>query len=252
MAIIQINNATYFSRGSSSTREYEYEDAILKESKRLFPNLRIAKFKYDLTNGFETRKPDLIYINDSFTSWGIIEVELSHHSMEDHILPQIKILSMATFPSSKIPNLANQLGVNSKNLESLIKFEPAVNYIIIDKYVDNLKREASKYNFKVCIVEIFESFGGEIAYRINGDNFLVNADIKYSISHTHKNGIFRSNNRIESISKVIYSGSVFDCEIAESKGYYWMIVNDFPEKEKGSFALLNTKDGNWILIAEDS
>lgn len=250
MPKIYVNNMQFSSKGSSSTREHEYEAAILSDAHRIFPDLFIRRFKFDLTNGLEVKRPDLIYITKDYSRWGFIEVELSHHSVGNHIIPQIDVISNATPPMRKIIDFYGRLGLDVDNLTSLLKFEPPQNYIIVDRQVEGLSNEARKFGFKVCILEIFESISGEIAVRQNGQDLPSKTTSEaLSVQQSRRVNIFKGVG-IPTMNRVVYLGNIFDCEVINSNGISWLIIKDITNVINGEIKLIRSSIGMWILVSE--
>ena len=78
-----------------SIYEIQVQHIVAKHIPSIFPGY-IGKIcePYFSTSAGDV-KPDLVIIRNDLSSWGVVEVEIDHHSWSAHILPQLTKLSYA-------------------------------------------------------------------------------------------------------------------------------------------------------------
>src|SRR6266853_4682229 len=77
--------------------EQEFERVLFQRAPSLFPGyvpVRFKKLVYSETDG---ARADYALVEAQYRDWWIVEVEMGHHSLEDHVLPQVAILARAHY-----------------------------------------------------------------------------------------------------------------------------------------------------------
>ena len=105
--------------------EQEIEDVVIENAEYFFgsSSIFIPKKLIRTIDGFGT-VPDGFSIDLATRSWYIVEVELVHHSVWNHIAPQVakQMIAVATPESRKIlEDIVIQMNDNSENVKE--KFE---------------------------------------------------------------------------------------------------------------------------------
>ena len=75
--------------------ELQYEEFILGQSEHLFSDYICSPFKKLLTSPIGDSQADLILVEKEYRRSYVVEVELSTHSLEEHVLPQMERLVSA-------------------------------------------------------------------------------------------------------------------------------------------------------------
>lgn len=98
-----------FDRYSSVNEKQYYRDSekkFEKTVKRILPeflktrdlNFEIFKFTPHLSSkNWDATQPDLFIMSSNYEYYGIIEVELTHHSLEGHVIPQMQSIVHAEY-----------------------------------------------------------------------------------------------------------------------------------------------------------
>lgn len=117
-------------------REEEIENILIQG--RCFNKYNFYDYKKNLTrsNEFFPRRVhcDLIAVSKDLSHWAIVEVELAHHDLANHIWPQIIRLKEVTgiLTIKERESILNDLGLNSKIVCKLKHDEPRL-FLIFDK-----------------------------------------------------------------------------------------------------------------------
>ena len=88
--------------------EKEFEDNLLSKSFDGFNNYFVIPFKYTLYPDFirmYSVEADIALVSKDYSHWYICEVELSTHSFESHIIPQIKKLFYSSISSNFLKDI---------------------------------------------------------------------------------------------------------------------------------------------------
>jgi hypothetical protein len=165
-----IGKQEYFAVSSAAFFESEYEALVMNKAELLFPDYHIVPFKPTVQAELGRAKPDLALIDKRYRKWWVVEVELSHHPLGGHVLPQIAVLATAEYGA----DIARYLGLQSSNLdqvslnEMMKGMQPQV-LVIVNKVMPDWIQPLSLYGALVAVVEVFRSEKNEHALRLDGD-----------------------------------------------------------------------------------
>jgi len=154
-----------FSRGerfealsSSALREREYETVIATEAEHLFPQFWFVRFKATVSSEEGSCKADYALIDKDYRRWWVVEIELAHHSLEGHVLPQVAILANATYGAPEADYLAAQEGRLDAALlhEMMLGRAPDV-LVIVNEHVPAWNASLAIYGALVVVVRVYRS-----------------------------------------------------------------------------------------------
>jgi len=150
--------------------EVHYENLVMQHAGRLYTDYFAATFKPAVSSEYGTRKPDLALIDRQYRAWWVVEVELAHHSLHHHVLPQIQVLATANYGVPEAEYLARQN--SSLALDSLIEMmrgAPPRVLVIVNQAVPDWVEPLAMFRASIGIVEVFRSARNEPILRINGE-----------------------------------------------------------------------------------
>jgi hypothetical protein len=157
--------------------ESELEREIRQHLRSLFPDFFVFPFKKDVVSRStaETNRPDLAMVRKDFTSWGVIEVELSEHDL-DHVLKQTSCFVDGSYNAPEMAEyIRGQMkrhckkSVSLTRLRKLIGDELPTVVVIADAHVDSWQTQLEAVGIDLCIFEIFKNTRGRYIYRTMGD-----------------------------------------------------------------------------------
>ncbi len=126
------NGMTYLPKSYSN--EEQFEAIVQAELDRTLPEFFVIPFKKDIESPSGRRNcPDLAIIAKDLSCWFLIEVELSHHSLKNHVLPQVETFiegeytrEHAAYIRTKIPELCEHA------LFRLLRYKRPVVLVVAD------------------------------------------------------------------------------------------------------------------------
>ena len=150
--------------------EIEYERLFRQASPILFPQYVVAPFKTSVSSEEGTAKPDLALIEKKYREWWVIEVELDHHSLHTHVLPQVRLLARATYGSKEAEMLYQaKPALDLQQLKEMMKGKQPRVMVVLNRFDDKWTQELSRYDAILAVFEVFISQRNEFAYRLNGE-----------------------------------------------------------------------------------
>ncbi len=143
---------------------------VYREAGEIFPGYFAARFRIPVQDEHESRIPDLALIDRSYRRWWVVEVEMAHHSLNSHVLPQIEVFSKARYGEEHARYLVeNSTGLDSQSVSDMIKgTQPRVVVVVnqeVPTWVDSIRRVGCL----LMIVQVFRSPRNQHILRVNGD-----------------------------------------------------------------------------------
>lgn len=165
-----MRNEWFEELASDTLYETEYESIFQHQCATLFPDFVVCSFKHVLTDGYREAKADLALIHRTYREWWIVEVELAHHSLHGHVLPQVRVLSQALCGYAHAEALCKQ----SRDLEfdrvlSMLKGTQPRVMVVVNAPCPDWKPLLAKYDSILLIFELLRSSSDQYIYRVNGE-----------------------------------------------------------------------------------
>lgn len=149
-------------------REAEFEATVVRALTCLYKNYRCFRF----TGGFHfednTYQPDLALVAKDLSHWFIIEVELSTHSFDRHVLPQVRTFQYGTPRSECSRILARELEIDQQHAENLVAYVPRSVAVIANKYINTWDLKLQAHTIPLLTVSLYRTSDGSEAIEMNG------------------------------------------------------------------------------------
>jgi hypothetical protein len=173
--VFQLIDPTQFS-------EAEFEREVIKAFRCFFPNYFCGSFKGDFSFEGVTRTADVALIHKNWSHWFVVEVELTSHSLEGHVLPQIRCFRYGEPTDSCITSLCNGfIGFDRNRAESLLRFVPRSVAVVVNRYKHEWAMCLKGVDAQMITLSTFRESGGRIAYEIEGNLHVVQESLGFAI-----------------------------------------------------------------------
>lgn len=153
-----VNNNKFHKRLPSSFSEGEFEKVIILQAPSLYPDYYVFPFKMTVKSSSRSARPDLVFVAKDYNDWYIVEVEMSYHSFETHIEPQIDTLATAQYDDDNvIKYMCKQCAdLDSHKLSKLVRTEPPKILLVLNEPNDKwIKELSSKYGVITTVFEVY-------------------------------------------------------------------------------------------------
>jgi hypothetical protein len=183
VARLLVGDRWYDGIASDALLEAEYERLVLQWGADLFPGWHVVPFKADVHAEFGVKRPDLALVDFEYRAWWVVEVELAHHSLRAHVLPQVEVLVSGRYDNDHASHLlAQQPALDENGLRDLIRGAPPEVLVVVNlprpEWVAPLRQRGAM----LSIVEVFRSDRLDHALRVNGEQPRPPADV-VSVCH---------------------------------------------------------------------
>ncbi len=170
MARLLVSGEWYESLASTAYYEAEYERLILEQSETLYPHHRMVLFRPILASDGDTARPDFALIAKDYASWLVVEVELAHHALNGHVLPQIEVFATARYGDPEAAYLALQAAdLDPVKLQYLMRGAPPRVLVIVNGAPPTWAPALMRFNALLANVEVYRSGRNHHILRVYGD-----------------------------------------------------------------------------------
>lgn len=169
-----VDGHRYDSLGSTAFLEREYERLITQEAADLFPGLIVVPFKEAVEYEGVWKKPDLAIIDPECRVWWVAEVELAHHSLDRHVLPQVEVLARGSYGERHAARLAEAApALGHDRIEAMLRGAQPTVAVIVNQPVPGWEQPLTREGALLVIVEVFRSDTRLPIYRVNGHDLVL-------------------------------------------------------------------------------
>lgn len=176
MARILHNSEWYDELGSGSLFENEFERIFQANVPSLYPGCIAVPFKRTVSSDESSARADLALIQTNYLGWWVVEVERSVHSLNTHVLPQVRTLAGAAYGRNEAAYLCSkERSLSEDRLFDMIRGEQPKVLVLVDRPCESWKSPLREIGALLAIFQIFRSERGRYVFRINGDHPIVHS-----------------------------------------------------------------------------
>jgi len=155
---------------STAIYESEFESIVTAYGDALYPEYYVVPFKTTVYADDAAAKADLALIEKNYREWWVAEVEMGHHSLESHVLPQVRTLSRAVYGEEEVRRLASKCpALDIARLVDMTKGTQPKVIVIVNTPRPTWGPILKRYDALLAVFEIFRSQKNEFVFRLNGE-----------------------------------------------------------------------------------
>ena len=156
----------------SSEGQYEsdFESVILSRSKALFPQFHVVSFRAPVESEEGRKIPDLALVDFTYRFWWVVEVEMAHHSLYGHVIPQVEVFARGRYSEEHANHLASRCDdLDRAALQDMIMGAQPRVLVVVNRDVPAWIEPIHRLDAIVTVVELFRSGRNQHILRVNGD-----------------------------------------------------------------------------------
>lgn len=149
--------------------EIDFEAEVVKALNCLLPSYACGVFAGSFILEGERRCSDLALIHKSLSHWFVVEVELAGHSLEHHVLPQVRCFRFGEAEHSCVTSLTNGFPFLSRDQAiSLLKYVPR--YVAVVGNIADVEWTAAlrALNVQHLTLSVYQNSAGKFAHELDG------------------------------------------------------------------------------------
>lgn len=118
----------------SGVHEWQFQDASIRLLTRLYPDCSVFPFYPDVKYDDAVWKPDVAIVDRARGFWFVIEVEISTHHLEKHVMPQVTAFVEGEFSPNAAVQLATNLGITVDEATTILNVIPRQVGVVSNKH----------------------------------------------------------------------------------------------------------------------
>ena len=171
MARIFHRDEWYEELGPGSLFEQEFEEIFRKYVPQIYPGCVAVPFKKTVSSDDASARADLALIQMDYLGWWVVEIERRVHSLNHHVLPQVRTLANAAYGRHEAKYLASKHPeLSERRIFDMIRGEQPAVLVVVDRPCDDWKPPLTELGALLAIFQIFRSERGRQLVRLNGDH----------------------------------------------------------------------------------
>lgn len=129
----------------------------------------------------QTHKPDIALVALNFSHWFIIEVELTSHSLNKHVLPQVTTFINGTPQDDCTTILCRNLNINRYQAETLLHLIPRGVAVIANKHDDTWALVLESHRVQFLSLSLYQTTKNIFAIELSGELEVVQENLGFGI-----------------------------------------------------------------------
>lgn len=154
---------------STELLEVDFEAEVVKSLTCLLPDYFCGVFAGNFILDGDRKCADLALIHKSLSHWFVVEVELASHSLEHHVIPQVRCFRFGEPESSCVASLCRGFkGITREQAEMLLAHVPRC-VVVVSNIYDHVWHPALRaLDVQFLTVSIFKDHQGRTAHEVHG------------------------------------------------------------------------------------
>lgn len=149
--------------------EIDFEAEAVKALACLFPDYQCGVFAGTFLLEDQRRSADLALIHKSLSHWFVIEVELAGHSLDGHVLPQVRCFRYGEPDDTCVSSLQRAFNFLSRQQAiSLLAYIPRYVAVVGNMHDANWVSALRGLDVQYLIVSVYRNRNGGSAYEVEG------------------------------------------------------------------------------------
>lgn len=148
--------------------ETEFEYIVAKALMCVYPNYHCILFGGTFKLENQVSRPDLALVAKDFSHWFVIEVELISHSLEGHVLPQIRTFRYGEPQPDCVSVLKKVTGLEADQIRTFLKTIPRSVAVVVNKRSKDWEMAFKALQVQMLTVTAYSSPTGIRAVEVDG------------------------------------------------------------------------------------
>lgn len=161
--------------------EIDFEMEVIRALTCALPAYFCGVFAGTFALDGERRSADLALIHRSFTHWFVVEVELASHSLDHHVLPQLRCFRFGEPEDTCVTSLCRGFpDIDRARAETILRYLPRSVAVVTNSrnpFWDNALRVLDVQHLTVSV---FKDHSGRTAHEVEGSLYALKENIGFA------------------------------------------------------------------------
>lgn len=161
--------------------EIDFEAEVIKALTCLFPQYACGIFAGSFVRDLERHSADLALIHRTLSHWFVVEVELASHSLEHHVIPQVRSFLYGEPEASCVISLCRAFPEMSREQAlSILRHVPRSVAVISNVFDPMWHPALCALGVQMLSLSVFRNHEGRIAYEMDGQLTVVSESLGFA------------------------------------------------------------------------
>lgn len=166
---IVVDGTEYEALASTAMYETDYEAILVRWAPQIFPGWYTVPFKVSVDGIQGVRKPDLALVATDLSKWCVVEVEMAHHPIDAHVLPQVETFCTGAYGEPHANALAKVLpDIEATRISDMVRETHPNVHVIVNVEIPSWLGPLAQMGATLSVVEIYRSDRDAVALRVSG------------------------------------------------------------------------------------
>lgn len=161
--------------------EAAFEKVTAEALAQAYPSYRCVVFDGGFSFRGQIYRPDLALIARDLSHWFVVEVELVSHSLEKHVIPQVRAFSFGNPVEDCAPKLAKLLGIADTQARTFVEYVPRAATTVVNRWDEEWRAALAAVEVQMSEVTRLISPAGDVALAIDGSFEIVRRHLGFGI-----------------------------------------------------------------------
>lgn len=229
----------------TASLEAEFEGVAVRMLARLYPSCHVFTFRPLVVHSGAGWRPDLVIIDKNWAYWFVVEVEITTHSLEKHVLPQVRAFRDGDYGVDTAAAVAHAVGISTERAATLVKYVPRYVAVVSNQEEPRWASALGAENVQYISVAGYHRSHGPPAYVVTGLLHPAERSVGFGTALPSHQSIRlpKSDFWQQGVYRVVESTGVADWECFVDAQVVWLT------KRKG---LVTLPEKAWVqMIAQD-
>lgn len=164
----------------TASTEADFENHVARALMCYRPGFLCAPFHGTFTFDRLSYRPDLALVAKDASHWFVVEVELASHSLDGHVIPQVRALRYGEPRPDCVESLAQGLGIQTAQAQQLLQNVPRRVAVVANKRLSEWYQAFRGIEVDFLSVAVYQAATtGTYAYEVDGTLAMTVASIGF-------------------------------------------------------------------------
>jgi hypothetical protein len=243
----------------TSIYESDFQAMVVAQAQHIFPDYAVIRFDKIVASEHGAAKADLALVDRHYRFWWVVEIELSTHSLEGHVRPQVQTLSSAEYGADEAGYISDRSpGLDAAKVQQMMKGNQPRVLVVVNAPMPYWQISLSHLGAIVAVVEVYRSDKNRLVFRLDGDYPALPHNF---VSHCHLDSALPKLMVVESPGglpqtmdsrlTIRFEGGVTRWLKVESRDTVWLIPDGpLGLQPRARYILRQGEDGELDLVKE--
>lgn len=170
MPRLLVNQEWFDPLSSEGQYETDFEGIVTSRAGILFPDYFAIPFKKAVHSENDSRIPDFALIEKRYRHWWVVEIEMAHHSLHGHVLPQVQAFANGKYGTEHVEYLVtHSKEIDSAAVADMVKGSQPGVLVVVNKTCPDWVEPIRRHGGLLAVVEVFRSGRNQHVLRVNGE-----------------------------------------------------------------------------------